>query len=333
MSYPIDFVVTWVDDSDPEWQAERTKYAPEDNREGNAECRFRDWGLFKYWFRMVEEHAPWVRKVFLVTCGHYPEWINQECEKLVLIRHEDFIPLDYLPTFNSISIELNLWRIEALSEHFVYFNDDMFLTKDVRPTDFFVEGLPKYSAVAIPLKNYGDMAVFQHQLFSNLGIINKHFNVRECMGRHPEKWFSYVYGEDVRYNYLAYKDSFLAGVWFNHLLTPFRKSSFKKVWETINERLDWSCRHRFREPLDLMHQLIQIWEMLEGDFSPVSRNYYGSAPVSGSEEAVRQIIQNTYICVCLNDNERINTEEFKTIKTNYDAIIRGRYPEKSSFEK
>ena len=28
--YPIDFVLLWVDDSDPEWRALRNSYAPKD---------------------------------------------------------------------------------------------------------------------------------------------------------------------------------------------------------------------------------------------------------------------------------------------------------------
>ena len=48
----------------------------------------------------------------------------------------------YLPTFNINSIELNLHRIKGLSEHFVFFNDDMFLIDSVRPEDFFKNGFP-----------------------------------------------------------------------------------------------------------------------------------------------------------------------------------------------
>ncbi len=33
-------------------------------------------------------------------------------------------------------------RIPGLAEHFVYFNDDFFLIKHTKPTDFFRDGLP-----------------------------------------------------------------------------------------------------------------------------------------------------------------------------------------------
>ena len=48
------------------------------------------------------------------------------------------MPEEYLPTFNSAAIELNLHRIEGLSENFVFFNDDMYLIQDVKPDDFFL---------------------------------------------------------------------------------------------------------------------------------------------------------------------------------------------------
>ena len=83
--------------------------------------------IFRYWFRAVERYAPWVNKVFLVTNGKFPDWINPDNPKLVLVKHDDYIPEEYLPTFNSCAIELHLHRIKDLSEHFVYFNDDTML--------------------------------------------------------------------------------------------------------------------------------------------------------------------------------------------------------------
>ena len=53
------------------------------------------------------------------------------------MNHRDFIPAEYLPTFNSNTIELNIHRIEGLADRFVLFNDDTFLTRGCRPEDFF----------------------------------------------------------------------------------------------------------------------------------------------------------------------------------------------------
>lgn len=131
----VDFVILWVDGNDPEWQASKAKYTADKGQDASAN-RYREWENLKYWFRGVEKFAPWVNNVYFVTCGHYPEWLNLEHPKLRFVRHEDFIPKECLPTFSSRPIDMNLHRIEELSEHFVYFNDDMFLIDKVEKTDF-----------------------------------------------------------------------------------------------------------------------------------------------------------------------------------------------------
>ena len=127
----IDFVVPWVDSSDPAWIEQYNHYRPE--KPITDRGRFRNWDIFRYWFRAVEQYAPWVNKVYLVTNGTFPEWVNAECPKLVLVRHEDYIPEKFLPTFSSHTIELNMDKIPGLSEHFVYFNDDMYINAPPLP--------------------------------------------------------------------------------------------------------------------------------------------------------------------------------------------------------
>ena len=114
----IDFVVLWVDGSDPVWQAEKAKYQGKTLDDSNAPNRFRDWGLMPYWFRAVEKFAPWVRKIHFVTCGHVPAFLNLAHPKLHHVKHEGFLPPEVLPTFSSHAIEMNLHRIPGLAEHF-----------------------------------------------------------------------------------------------------------------------------------------------------------------------------------------------------------------------
>ena len=137
----IDFVVTWLDSNDPEWLKQYEYYKPS-SKGDLSKARFRDMNIFQYWFRAVERYAPWVNKVFVVTNGKNPDWLNPNHPKLVLVKHEDYMSQEYLPTFNSCAIELSFHRIEGLSEHFVYFNDDMFLNGPAKPEYYFKNGLP-----------------------------------------------------------------------------------------------------------------------------------------------------------------------------------------------
>lgn len=195
IDFPIDFVVTWVDGSDPEWQNSRALYLNDMSREGNPESRYRDWGWLKYWFRAVEQYAPWVHKVYFVTCGQKPDWLNLQHEKLVFVSHQDFIPAEYLPTFNSHTIELNLWRIPGLSEHFVYYNDDMFLISDTQPDDFYRDGLPREMAVAYSLTNDQKNDSFSHMLLTMTGLINGFFDKKQVQRTNWKKWFNPIYGK------------------------------------------------------------------------------------------------------------------------------------------
>ena len=138
----IDFVVTYLDSTDKKWQEERAKYSGENLDSRNSEARYRNMDNFQYWFRAIERYAPWVNKIHLVTWGHVPEWLDTTNPKINIVKHDDYIPKEYLPTFNSNVLDLNLDRIPGLSENFVYFNDDIFLNSKTEPSDFFKNNLP-----------------------------------------------------------------------------------------------------------------------------------------------------------------------------------------------
>ncbi|MDR1950827.1 MAG: Stealth CR1 domain-containing protein, partial [Bacteroidales bacterium] len=115
----IDFVVTWVDMDDPKWKQNFEKFAGkiDNTNNGTSEARFRDYGFLKYWFRGVEKFAPWVNKIHFVTCGQKPDWLDTNNPKINLVNHEDYIPTQFLPCFNSTVLEHYMHKIPNLSEH------------------------------------------------------------------------------------------------------------------------------------------------------------------------------------------------------------------------
>ena len=333
--HPIDFVVTWVDGNDPCWQQEKAGYiAPEEK--GNGPARYREWGQFLFWFRSVERYAPWVRYVHLITWGHVPAWLNVLHPKLKIVRHSAYIPSQYLPTFSSVPIELNMHRIPDLSEHFVYFNDDVLLAAPVLPTDFFENGLPKHCAVATPVRNYRYNGPFAHQLFSVIGLINGYFDVYDAIERNPALWFHSVYGKSRVLNFRAYTDAYLPGMHFSHLGVPLRKTTMSQVWDAFLPELDRTSMHRFRTPTDIMHQIFSIWEIMNGTFVPVSQEHYGvmfgnlSTQVSQIADAFESM---QHKMICLNDSIDITEDNFDEVRAGLDEILQKVFPQKSLFEK
>lgn len=132
----MDVVITYVDGNDPAWQQDYVKYTDVPL----LQKRFRDWGTLKYLLRGIEVNMSFIRNVYLVVShtSQVPQWVDRTNLKVVL--HEDIIPAEYLPTFNSTTIEMFLHRIEGLDEEYIYFNDDIFPVAPCKADDFFRDG-------------------------------------------------------------------------------------------------------------------------------------------------------------------------------------------------
>lgn len=337
--YPIDFVVTWVDGSDPDWIKEKQKYSSQMiEQASNTAARFRDGGTLVYWFRAVEKYAPWVNHVYLVTCGHKPSWLNLQNEKLRFVSYDDFMPKEYLPTFNTNPIELNMWRIPGLSEHFVYFNDDMFVNRPVKPEDFFVNGLPKECAIAKPLYVSAKAAYSQpwrHMLLNDYSVINGSFNIRESISRNPEKWFCYAIGSDAIYNRRLYFDGYLSGAVFPHVTRACLKKTFQDLWDKQGQVLDETSRNKFRSSSNITNQLVALWALFSGDFYPVSKKLLGvhfQVTSDSIERIQEELCSPKHNVICLNDDERILDSEFDSLKQRIIDAFLIKLPDKSSYE-
>lgn len=96
---------------------------------------------------------PWIRNLYLIVSNkeQVPAWVNQENVKIVL--HEDIIPARFLPTFNSTAIEMFIWKIPGLAEHFIYGNDDIYPMWPSEPDDWFTpEGNPRCNMRVVDVK-------------------------------------------------------------------------------------------------------------------------------------------------------------------------------------
>lgn len=137
---PIDLVVTWVDGAKPDFQARLARrLASEEQRRGAAPDpsahgpqRFRDGGTLRHLLRSVEACLPWLGRVFLVTDGQVPSWLDTRHPRLRLVRHAEIFPDPaMLPCFNSSAIETCLHRIPGLGERFLFLNDDMLFLREL----------------------------------------------------------------------------------------------------------------------------------------------------------------------------------------------------------
>ena len=330
----IDFVITWVDGNDSAWQKERNRFANYKQIEiDKTPCRFRDMGTLRYWFRGVEKFAPWVNNIFFVTWGHLPEWLNVNHPKLKIIKHSDYIPSEFLPTFNSNVIEFFFHKIDGLSEQFVYFNDDMFLIDKVTPQRFFKNGLPCDLGAMRSIINRG---MFGTAIYLANMLINDQFNKRESIKKDFFKWYNLNTISTLFRNIIYY---FVAGKWFAgfvdyHLPQGYLKKSYEEVWKECEKDIIRTSNNKFRQYGDVSFWLIRYWQLASGTFTPynVDKDGFlyniGEHNISSISNCIRR---QSLKMVCLNDNEK--TEPFDKYKQIICDAFEAILPEKSLFEK
>ena len=141
--YPVDIVYTWVDGSDENWISKKNntlkKYGSfHRTEEVSGKERFADNDELRYSLRSINKFCPWVQNIYLVTDNQIPNWLNNSHNNLFVVDHKElFKNHGKIPCFNSHAIEMRLHHIKDISTNFLSFNDDCFIGRPCKKTDFF----------------------------------------------------------------------------------------------------------------------------------------------------------------------------------------------------
>lgn len=320
VTFPIDVVYTWVDSDDEKFNEERLKFqnsSTSETLQGKAEstdiARFQSHDELKYSIRSLMKYAPWVNHIYIVTNGQIPKWLDTNNTKVTIIPHSTIIDSQFLPTFNSHVIESSLYKIPGLSEHYIYFNDDVILTRDLSPSYFFTSsGLAKL-------------------FITNSRLPNSYKNVKDT----PTQWASKNSRE-----LLHAETGFWAEAMFAHTFHPQRKSVHESIEHLWHEQLNVCRQNRFRDISDINMAtfLHHHFAILTGQAlatrtkciyfnirSPQAAQHYKTLLArKGSEYSPHSI--------CLNDHTSSN----KNILSNYEAKLQSfletYYPDVSEVE-
>ena len=334
----IDFVITWVDGSDKKWQEMKNKYTINEQKKltnksnmDSRNIRYRDMECLKYWFRGVEKYAPWVNKIYFVTCGQTPKWLNTKNEKIVLVNHKDFIPHEFLPTFNSNAIEPFFHKIPGLSNQFVYFNDDMFIVNKTNTNDFFKNNLPCDIMCLSPIFVIPEDS-FHKKIVNNIEIINKHFKFNDCFKKNRKKYLSIKQGKYWIRNFTLLNYKSFIGFKDFHLPNSYLKETFNKVWDKEEKILDLTASFKFRNNRDSVnHWLFQYWQFAEGNYIPRNNSKFGKSIFFNDINIDKYINCTKYKVLCINDHTGV--ENYDEIKEKLIGSFEKKFPQKCSFEK
>lgn len=292
----MDIVITYVNGLDPVWQRDYEKYTSQPV----LEKRFRDWGTLRYLFRGIAENMSFIRKVHLVVSheSQVPEWINREEVNVVL--HEDIIPEEYLPVFNSNPIEMHLHRIEGLDEEYLYFNDDVFPLQHCEPTDFFKDG-----------KCFLGMS---HHLIVN--------NMFKHICRNSDRLARKALGLKSRLCFLRPQ----------HICTPMFKSECEELYEKMKEEI-LSHITRIRTNSNVAQYIFLNYAYLKGRLinKRLSKRHF-SVGVSSISRLASFIKKPTRQLACINDVQ-LSEERYAELRKALLNAFEERFPQKSKYER
>ena len=312
ITFPIDAVYTWVDGADPRWiaskrQLEARLAGREFHPEANHEARFESKDELKFSLRSLEYFAPWFNKIYIVTAGQVPTWLNLGHPKIVIVDHEDiYDDPEHLPTFNSNSIISRLHHIPGLNEHFIYLNDDVMFGKPVRPQDFF---LPNGTVKVFPSRNHRPFG-------APTAEDGPHFNLTRNIRQLLREEFGVTVTRAIKHTPYA----MLKSVHFE------MEEKFRSIYERT-----WASRFRHHDDI-VADQLFHYYSQIVGKSVATSITYrYINIRDDNYRWVLRETLrQRNRSTLCLNDApvedaEPLSDEEVMVFLNSY-------YPVTSSFE-
>ena len=294
--YPIDVVIPYVDSTDPIWQETYI----DAGMEFVSATRFRSWGTLRYLFRGIATYMPFIHKIHLLVSGksQVPDWLNTELVHVVC--HSDFIPENYLPVYNSCTIECFLGNIPDLAEHFIYFNDDIFPINTMSASDFFYNDLPCLSFI----EHVSAMRmIYCLQCRSGIDMITKMLNVEE----YP-------------------KDEILSP---EHSAIPMLRSTLKKVSAECNSAIKFSIT-KLRSVKNVNQYIYSYYHFFTNTYTPgVCSNMY--IEVTSDLNPVKLTLNNKYIkLMCLNDCGGVG--DYELTQAQIVDLFKKKYPDLCQYE-
>ncbi|WP_456154687.1 stealth conserved region 3 domain-containing protein [Streptomyces chartreusis] len=313
VTFPVDIVYTWVDGEEPQMRDKRARHQEHGiaeilDKETNA-SRYTSHDELKYSLRSLAMYADFVRHIYLVTDGQKPHWLDESAPGITVVDHRDIFPDGVLPVFNSHAIETRLHHIPGLSEHYLYFNDDVFVGRRVTAEHFFHgSGLMK-----IPVSPLKIGVGKPHAEETATNSANK--NVRRLL---LEK-----FGRMTTNNFM-------------HTPLPQQRETLQTLEELFREDIARTTASRFRSPQDLAMTapLLYQYALMTGRGVPGKYSFrYVNISRPDAEGRLADLRRNRrFDFFCLNDVD-VPPEERERVGVRMNEFLEDYFPFASPFEK
>ena len=248
---PIDVFIKYIDLTDKNLTREGIKQIVKDF----------DSEELRYSLRSILQYIPWVRKIFILMPNDKVRFLKPYDEikdKIVYVKDKDLLGYD---TANIFAFSFNLHKMEKfnISKNFIYMEDDYFIGKKLKKTDFFYFDEKEKKVLPFVVNNY-----FREMNYnSRIGTYYYLYKRRNNLKVHGNRgWVLSVLGTD---KYFADKyDMNVILPEFTHCAIPVNIDDLKDIYDAIqeykyiNETLHSSVRHVLTLNQPEFHNLYQL---------------------------------------------------------------------------
>ncbi|NFA02560.1 hypothetical protein [Weissella cibaria] len=304
-NFAVDIVIPWVDSSSEKWRENFEFYKSLEEVNVGEEGFRSSPKLLNLWLIGASKYASWARKIFIVVDRLTDlSGLNVQDEKIEIVYHDQFIPIEFLPTFNSNVIECFVYLIPNLAERFVLFNDDCYLTNQTTQEDFFTpHGKAIDSDQVYPV---GASEVYSHTIVNNLIFINDQIDYKKYQNKFlKRRIFSILNLRTLRTLLFNEMLSSFHGWQDEHVPVAYTKTMFRQTFGEhtyLHQRL--LNGSRFRSFTDVSHLLVRFWRLARFDYAPRpfrSLGVYTEMQPGLEQSNLKRILEKNKKIICVND--------------------------------
>ena len=308
----IDVVITWVDGSDPVLAKKRASFGNtltfQDDDVAGA-TRFASVGEIYWCVASIRKFAPFVRKIFIVTDGQDPH-VPEGSVPVEIVDHKTLFRgyESALPVFNSLALETMTWRIPGLSEHFIYFNDDLLVCRSISPEVFF------------PSKGH----INCHGHKASLRLTKAWFSLKHLVGRSCQ--VNHIRQMMEAAEITGNKHIFIR---LSHTPHPLLRSTLQQFYESHPDYLVQNIRNKFRSKEHFRSDelcYMQLWN--EGRLHlrpvrPVLMRYYHRKGMMQLEWTLRRVTKpgSTVCFACFYALDQVTDKIFARITQFVEELL------------
>ncbi len=323
---PIDAVILWVDGNDIKLAEKRNRYLALEKKTsahpGALPTRFTSSNEIRYCVLSILTFAPFIRNIFVVTDEQDPDLYEdirtrfpEKADCLKIVDHKEIFRgyEQYLPTFNSSSIHTLIWRIEGLSEKFIYFNDDIILIRETREEDWFIGDRPV-------LRGKWLLPPFRKMAGNKLKVLINRY-IRNNKDYLPKISFYLRQWKSV--SLLGVKGRYF---FHDHLPHPMRRKTLENFFAKNGELLEKTISYRFRDSEQILVSSVAYHlEILNGNrnFGKLRLGYFHPYySESRMNRRIKRCMNDPRIkTICIQSIEMLSSRQREKIFGWMDSIL------------